>query len=99
MTVIVECLARCGSKNHPIFMRNSKNTKEAQCLIITHLNMLQAKADAIRAAQLETQRELEALMPAVFLRSGVSRGIVKPHHSRRLHGTCGQPLSGCAGER
>jgi integrase/recombinase XerD len=47
--------------------------------IAAHLAALQAKEDAIRAAQLETQRELEALMPAASLRSGVSRGVVRPH--------------------
>jgi type I restriction enzyme S subunit len=37
--------------------------------IAARLDALQAKADAIRAAQLETQRELEALMPAVLNRA------------------------------
>jgi type I restriction enzyme S subunit len=34
-----------------------------------YLEALQTRADAIRAAQLETQRELEALMPAVLDRA------------------------------
>jgi hypothetical protein len=62
-------LLRRGSKNHPIFLRNSKNTKGALCLIIACLNMLRAEADAIRAAQLATQRELDALLPAVLDRA------------------------------
>jgi type I restriction enzyme S subunit len=34
-----------------------------------YLDALQTRADVIRAAQLETQRELEALMPAVLDRA------------------------------
>ncbi len=65
---------RRGSKNRPIFIRNGEGT---YCSI-THLDVLQAKADAIRVAQLATQRELDALMLAVLLRSRVSERVVSP---------------------
>ena len=42
---------------------------DEQRRIAAHLDALQAKADAIRAAQLETQRELDALMPSVLDRA------------------------------
>ncbi len=42
---------------------------DEQRRIAAYLDSLEAKADAIRAAQLETQRELDALMPAVLDRA------------------------------
>jgi restriction endonuclease S subunit len=41
---------------------------DEQCRIAAHLDMLQAKADIICTAQLETQKALNTLMPGVLNR-------------------------------
>ncbi len=46
-----------------------KDIAKALCHIAAYLDALRTKADSIRAAQLETQKELAALMPAVLDRA------------------------------
>jgi hypothetical protein len=52
-----------------------------QSAIATHLAALQAQANASRAAQLKTQKELDALMPAVLDRAfrGELKNLTLPH--------------------
>jgi len=41
-------------------------SRHEQCHIVAYVDSLQAKVDALRALQVETQAELDALLPAVL---------------------------------
>ncbi len=49
---------------------------EEQRRIVAYLDDLQARVDALKQLQAQTQTELDALLPSVLLRSGVSRGTL-----------------------
>ncbi len=49
---------------------------EEQRRIVAYLDGLQARVDALKQLQSQTQAELDALLPSVLLRSGVSRGTL-----------------------